>query len=130
MQLLKTGALFAASCKLPSLFFTDNLLLINSFENFGYSLGAFFQYADDYLDVWGSDAVRGRSESSDRKNSKITRVEGLSKDFVLNDLEILFQQLNSDLLLLSKQISKSYQIETDFKGLSYILASIHKRLAA
>ncbi len=128
MQLLKTGALFAVSCKLPSLYFTDNQLLINSFENFGYSLGAFFQYADDYLDVWGSDAVRGRNQSSDLKNSKITRVEGLSKDYVRNDLSLLFKELNSQLLALAKQISKCEGINTDFTGIKSVVSNIHKRL--
>ncbi|MBN8550206.1 MAG: polyprenyl synthetase family protein [Deltaproteobacteria bacterium] len=69
---LKTGALFSASAAFGALVADLPKEGISCAGQLGKSIGLAFQVVDDYLDVFGSDAVRGRKESSDIRNNKPT----------------------------------------------------------
>lgn len=128
MQSLKTGALFACSVKLPAIYIDPSAELIQKFEAFGLELGAFFQHADDYLDIWGSNTARGRSQSSDLKNGKTTKVTGQDQVQALSDLVKTYSTLKESLNGLSSEFEKEVAKKIEFKGLNHIMNLIYSRL--
>ena len=69
---LKTGALFSCALQLAALLGAGSKQLIETAAKLGVELGIAFQIIDDYVDLFGTDQQRGRGESSDLKNKKVT----------------------------------------------------------
>lgn len=74
----KTGALFSATLAIAALAEKCPTDLINASRAVGLQLGICFQLMDDYIDVFGNDAQRGRPASSDKKSGKQTFFSGRS----------------------------------------------------
>ena len=68
----KTAALLSACCHIGALLGGADDTRQETFRSFGHYLGLAFQVQDDILGIWGTEAVTGKSVSSDlieRKNS-------------------------------------------------------------
>ena len=68
----KTGALIACAMQTGAICAKADPATIQLLKNSGYSLGAAFQVQDDYLDVYGDQAVFGKSIGLDICNNKKT----------------------------------------------------------
>jgi geranylgeranyl diphosphate synthase type I len=78
----KTAALLAASAELGALVSQSSKINRNNLRAFGEALGLAFQAQDDFLGIWGDEAIIGKSTSSDLKSGKKTLpvVYALEKD--------------------------------------------------
>ena len=65
MIALKTGALIRCSMEIGATIATDDAATISGVARFGRSVGRLFQIRDDYLGVWGDEAITGKSTESD-----------------------------------------------------------------
>ena len=65
MIALKTGALIRCSLEIGAAIATDDADTIRDVARFGRSVGRLFQIRDDYLGIWGDEAVTGKSADSD-----------------------------------------------------------------
>lgn len=74
---LKTGALFAAACKLGCLAAGASRRQINAAEAFAKAMGYAFQLRDDVLDVIGSEAELGKATGHDENKQTIITVKGM-----------------------------------------------------
>ena len=68
----KTTALLATSTKLGAMLATPDPDKQALFHLYGYYLGLAFQVMDDYLGIWGDEAVTGKSTSSDLVSGKLS----------------------------------------------------------
>jgi len=68
----KTGALFGATCRIPSYLVDLPEAQATSLFNYGYNLGVCFQLIDDLLDFTSSTEVLGKPVLSDLKEGKVT----------------------------------------------------------
>jgi octaprenyl-diphosphate synthase len=68
----KTGALFGATCRIPSYLVDVPETHATSLFNYGYNLGVCFQLIDDLLDFTSSTEVLGKPALSDLKEGKMT----------------------------------------------------------
>lgn len=68
----KTGALFGASLAAGAICADANSSLVQAAWNLGIEYGVLFQLVDDYQDLFGSNQERGRQESSDERNGRVT----------------------------------------------------------
>lgn len=68
----KTGALFGATLAIPAICAGRSERFIQNSWGLGEEFGILFQLIDDYLDLYGSDEARGRRDSSDERNGRIT----------------------------------------------------------
>jgi geranylgeranyl diphosphate synthase type I len=66
----KTAALLSASTRLGAILGGADPDRQDDFRNFGHYLGLAFQVQDDYLGIWGDQAVMGKSSLSDLINGK------------------------------------------------------------
>lgn len=69
----KSGALIEGSARLGALLSTDDTATVDAYGEFAKNLGIAFQIQDDYLGVWGDEALTGKSATSD--------IEGKKKSF-------------------------------------------------
>jgi geranylgeranyl diphosphate synthase type II len=69
---LKTGALFATAMAFGALGAGSSAQQVETAKQLGRGVGLGFQIVDDYLDLFGSIADRGRTDSSDVRNNKHT----------------------------------------------------------
>lgn len=67
----KTGALFSAAVNIPFLINKEPEKLIKVSEDLGLQIGILFQVCDDIADQYESSELKGRDESSDRRNNKL-----------------------------------------------------------
>lgn len=74
---LKTGALFAAACKLGCLAAGASRRQMNAAEAFAKSMGYAFQLRDDVLDVIGDAQQLGKATGHDEKKQTIITVKGM-----------------------------------------------------
>lgn len=65
MIALKTGALIRSSLVIGATVATDDAEVIEGIARFGRAIGRLFQIRDDYLGIWGDDAITGKSTDSD-----------------------------------------------------------------
>ena len=65
MIALKTGALIRSSLVIGAVLATDDSDTIDGVARFGRAIGRLFQIRDDYLGIWGDDAITGKSTDSD-----------------------------------------------------------------
>lgn len=65
MIALKTGALIRSSLAIGATVATHDAQVIESIARFGRAIGRLFQIRDDYLGIWGDDAITGKSTDSD-----------------------------------------------------------------
>lgn len=72
INILKTGALLAASCMIGAAAAGAETDLVLHAGDFGYKLGLAFQIRDDMLDVISSDAELGKTVGSDIEENKNT----------------------------------------------------------
>jgi geranylgeranyl diphosphate synthase type I len=68
----KTAALISASTQIGALAALSDDNKTNFYKKFGYLLGLAFQVQDDYLGIWGNQALTGKSTQSDLITGKIT----------------------------------------------------------
>lgn len=66
----KSGTLIEAAAKIGALLSTDDTSVIESYALFARNLGIAFQIRDDYLGVWGDEAMTGKSATSDIREKK------------------------------------------------------------
>ena len=66
----KSATLIEAAATCGALLSTDDLAIVDAYARFGRSLGIAFQIRDDYLGVWGDEAVTGKSATSDIREKK------------------------------------------------------------
>lgn len=65
MIALKTGALIRCSLEIGAAIATDDPDTVRDVARFGRSVGRLFQIRDDYLGIWGDEAITGKSADSD-----------------------------------------------------------------
>ena len=65
MIALKTGALIRSSLVIGAALATEESATIDGVARFGRAIGRLFQIRDDYLGIWGDDAITGKSTDSD-----------------------------------------------------------------
>lgn len=65
MIALKTGALIRCSLEIGAAIATDDADTIREVARFGRAVGRLFQIRDDYLGIWGDEAITGKSADSD-----------------------------------------------------------------
>lgn len=65
MIALKTGALIRSSLVIGATVATRDAEVIEGIARFGRAIGRLFQIRDDYLGIWGDDAITGKSTDSD-----------------------------------------------------------------
>ena len=65
MIALKTGALIRSSLVIGATVATDDAEVTEGIARFGRAIGRLFQIRDDYLGIWGDDAITGKSTESD-----------------------------------------------------------------
>lgn len=68
----KTSALLAACTKIGAILGKANEDATENFYQFGRHLGLAFQVQDDFLGIWGNEALTGKSTASDLVNGKKT----------------------------------------------------------
>jgi len=68
----KTAALLAASTELGAIVAQSTIANRKNLRAFGEALGLAFQAQDDYLGIWGEEALTGKSVMSDLKSGKKT----------------------------------------------------------
>jgi geranylgeranyl diphosphate synthase type I len=68
----KTTALISTCTRIGALLGTNDQKRIDGFRLYGEYLGLAFQIVDDYLGVWGNDAITGKSTSSDLVTGKMS----------------------------------------------------------
>jgi geranylgeranyl diphosphate synthase type I len=61
----KTATLIEAAAQMGALLSTDDEAIIQAYGQFGRALGIAFQVRDDYLGIWGDEAITGKSATSD-----------------------------------------------------------------
>ena len=91
MIALKTGALIRSSLVIGATVATDDPDTLEGVARFGRAIGRLFQIRDDYLGVWGDEAIVGKSPGSDivqRKKSypivyAFQQAEGAHRDELL-----------------------------------------------
>jgi len=69
---LKTGALIAFSFEMAGFLAEKNIEIRESLRGFGAAMGRCFQLRDDFLDLFGEEAVTGKKQGGDIGNSKLT----------------------------------------------------------
>lgn len=69
---LKTGALFSVATAFGALGAGLDAEAVRESADIGRAIGLGFQIVDDFVDLFGTDELRGRSGSSDEKNHKET----------------------------------------------------------
>jgi octaprenyl-diphosphate synthase len=69
---MKTAELFALSCDLGGYLAGANAEQRESLRRYGMSLGTAYQIFDDCLDLFGSEAIVGKSLGTDLANGKLT----------------------------------------------------------
>lgn len=74
LQGMKTGALFAAACRMGAIVAGADDATAERLERFGATLGAAFQLADDLLDVEGSPETLGKATGKDAAANKATLI--------------------------------------------------------
>lgn len=62
---LKTGALIRSSMVIGATIATDDTETLEGVARFGTAIGRLFQIRDDYLGIWGDEAITGKSTDSD-----------------------------------------------------------------
>ena len=65
MIALKTGALIRSSMEIGATIATEDPETLESVARFGRAIGRLFQIRDDYLGIWGDEAITGKSTDSD-----------------------------------------------------------------
>ena len=65
MIALKTGALIRSSTVIGATIATDDTETLEGVARFGRAIGRLFQIRDDYLGIWGDEAITGKSTDSD-----------------------------------------------------------------
>lgn len=65
MIALKTGALIRSSLVIGATIATDDPEILAGVARFGTAIGRLFQIRDDYLGIWGDEAITGKSTDSD-----------------------------------------------------------------
>jgi geranylgeranyl pyrophosphate synthase len=83
---LKTGALFAAATAFGSLGAGFSGTVVDRAKDIGRGIGLGFQIVDDFIDLFGTSAERGRTGSSDAKNQKTTFFNNTEAGFGLGML--------------------------------------------
>lgn len=93
----KTGALFGAAMVLGALGAGASEHVVAAARNVGVQFGVCFQLLDDYVDVFGSDAERGREGSSDERKGKKTFFSGRSEEEGREEWQLFLRRLQNDL---------------------------------
>lgn len=80
----KTAALLSASTWMGAIFAGAEEEIAEGYREFGHYLGLAFQIQDDYLGIWGDEALTGKSAASDLLSGKksLPVVFGLAQDGV------------------------------------------------
>jgi octaprenyl-diphosphate synthase len=69
---MKTAELFALSCELGGLLAGADPVQREALRSYGMALGTAYQIFDDCLDLFGSEAIVGKSLGTDLANGKLT----------------------------------------------------------
>ena len=66
----KTGALIRCALEIGALLASGDRATVRAFAKFGDCLGQAFQIRDDYLGIWGDEAILGKSTATDIRRRK------------------------------------------------------------
>jgi octaprenyl-diphosphate synthase len=107
---MKTGELFALSCELGGALAGGNHAESSALRSFGMALGTAYQLYDDCLDLYGSEALTGKTLGTDLSTGKLTlpiliileKADGSDREMLQNavdslevtDLEKIFELLH------------------------------------
>ncbi len=96
MIALKTGALIRSGVQIGTLLATKNQDTYAAFTRFGECLGRAFQIRDDYLGIWGDEAITGKAVGNDirrrKKSFPIVYAFGEAKGRYREDLISIYSQ--------------------------------------
>jgi len=68
----KTAALLMSCCMIGAILGSNDPVIISKAGEFGLNLGLAFQIQDDYLGIWGNQALTGKSNTNDLITRKLT----------------------------------------------------------
>ena len=68
----KTGALLCSCCMIGAILGSNDPEIVRKAGEFGLNLGLAFQIQDDYLGIWGDQAITGKSNTNDLITRKLT----------------------------------------------------------
>ena len=74
MQRKKTGKLFNFCCLSAAIVAKKNKKIKNDFSTLGEEIGLLFQFADDFIDIKGTEKLAGKPINKDKKKGKSTLV--------------------------------------------------------
>jgi geranylgeranyl diphosphate synthase type II len=124
LQRAKTGALFRAIFQCAAIASGQDLQRYQAFGHFGEELGLYFQIVDDFLDVFGTDAERGRTGSSDNRNQKFTRFTNMAAKAPIQEARAYLQKAQERIgnLLSALKVPNS-----KFEAVSQVIDQISQR---
>lgn len=96
----KTGDLFGTTLSIAAIGAAMDEDFVVASRRAGQQLGLCFQMLDDYIDVFGTDAERGRAGSSDAKKAKQTFFSGMSLERGKEEWAKAKKRLDEDLYYL------------------------------
>jgi geranylgeranyl diphosphate synthase type I len=114
----KTAALLGCAGYLGGLIATDDQTKAQVFWELGLALGLAFQIQDDWLGIWGDEAVTGKPTADDLRRRK----KSLPVVFALNNLEpdaIQFRRLYSQPVLSEAEIKEAIALLEALGAKSY-----------
>ena len=74
MQRKKTGKLFNFCCLSAAIVAKKNKKIKNDFSTLGEEIGLLFQFADDFIDIKGTEKLAGKPINKDKKKGKSTLI--------------------------------------------------------
>jgi len=105
----KTGALLSSCCMIGAILGNSDPEIVAKAGEFGLNLGLAFQIQDDYLGIWGDQAITGKSNTNDLITRKLTLpiIYGLQKK---GQFASIWRTTDSSPCALS-ELTKSLEIE-------------------
>ena len=119
IHLKKTARLFSASFVFGAASVTNYNKTIQLLSELGQECGLFFQILDDYLDVVGDPAERGRPSGSDQKNSRVTDISEqtlFNAKQRVNDKLVNIEQTTSSQLIHIRMILSELESKAKLKN--------------
>ena len=133
---MKTGELFALSCDLGAYLSKAGAAQRNALRQYGLAIGTAYQVYDDCLDLFGSEAVVGKSLGTDMAKGKLTlplllaleqasapdrvEMEAMVRDWKPQNLPALVGLLRKYQALEGSQITVQQYLETARQSLSVL----------
>jgi geranylgeranyl diphosphate synthase type II len=131
MYFQKTGALFSAATLFGGIGASANDEQKTLLGRFGMWLGLYFQLADDYIDLFGTDVQRGRGGSSDTRNKRANLFQNGSTEVALRLLAEAKEQTGKYLASIEQTLScKPIPVDgsIEMSATRFLLEQIYSRV--